>query len=154
MPSIPIALEFSIHNARCQLHLLLSLFTLRQASCSRSQIQELKLRAEEQTSIEEHHIAALTGIILPKRAARIKTVPSLVSGLRHRNDDPSIDSTVLEVFQILTRHLDEYSYQEAVAGVFDSVLVLRAMVQQMKAISNQLSIPWQFDREIPGSEVG
>jgi hypothetical protein len=31
-------------------------------------------------------IAALTGITLPERAARIKTLPSLVRGLSPRND--------------------------------------------------------------------
>jgi hypothetical protein len=53
-------------------------------------MNELKLHAVEQDTT----IAALTGITLPERAARIKTLPSLVlSGLRPRNDDPSIDTS-------------------------------------------------------------
>jgi hypothetical protein len=53
------------------------------------QINELKLHVQwSKTSAEEQDttIAALTGITLPERAARIKTLPSLVRGLRPRND--------------------------------------------------------------------
>jgi hypothetical protein len=110
----PLLLEFSIHNARCLTSSVIASF--RETGVLLAlQIQELKLRAEEQ----EHHHFWLAGIILPKRAARIETVPSLVSGLRHRERRSSIDTSPGGLSDLDTPSLTSTHTNRQVAGVFD-----------------------------------
>jgi hypothetical protein len=72
-------------------------------------------------------IAALTGIILPGVQLTIKTVPSLVSGLGHRNDGSDIDSE-LEVLEVFKRwHAISDGTKGAVAGGLTSVLTISGL---------------------------
>jgi hypothetical protein len=87
----------------------LYLFTVIAVVFHAPQMNELKLHAEEQG----YHIAALTGITLPERAARIKTLPSLVAV-------SALATTVLVLVSIVqVLEVSSSPNQEAVAGVFD-----------------------------------
>jgi hypothetical protein len=101
---------------------------------------ELKLHAVEQDTT----IAALTGITLPERAARIKTLPSLVRAVSALATTIRVSIQVLTVFQILTRHLLIFIPRGS-CRVFDfSAVGLQGYGPTNEGISKQLWIPWQF----------